>query len=97
MSDIEPLFREMIDTLSQAQLAVQTELDLLVGSQSHDIESLWRLNKSVGEFSSEADGLLVMMLEQQAPGNLIDTAQTLVDFFREAKKQIASLLKAGRG
>ena len=41
------------------------------------------------KFSAQADALLVMMLEREAPADMIDTAGTLADFFEHAKDQLS--------
>jgi hypothetical protein len=87
----------MLDTLRQAQLPVQEELGELARSETLDAERLWRLGKSVGDFSAEADALLVMMLERSAEDDLIDMAETLVDFYQDAEGQVDALLSARWG
>ena len=91
---MEALFQEMIDTLSQAQLAAQEELGSLLALPGQDSERLSRLARTVGELSGQSDGLFVMILEQHAPGEMLDTAQTLVDFFHETMDQITDQLIA---
>ena len=94
---MEALFRELLGTLSQAQLAVQDELASLMRQPSRDGDHLSRLATSVSEFSVQADGLLVMMLERSAPVELIDTAETLVDFFHDTVDQLTDRIVASRG
>ena len=86
---MDELFREMTATLSQAQQAVEDELERLMKAPVPDMDRLAHLGRSVGEFSCNADSLLVMMLERDAPADMIDTAGTLADFFEHAKDQLS--------
>jgi hypothetical protein len=92
---MDHLFRDLTTTLSQAQQAVERELDQLTSAPVRDLDRLGLLGRSVGEFSYEADTLLVMMLERDADGDLMGTAEALVDFFRDTDERIAALLKVG--
>ena len=86
---MEDLFQELITALSEAQVAVEDEVANRLKPQPGDEEGFARLAATVGEFSTQADGLLVMMLEREAPADMIDTAGTLADFFDEAKDRLS--------
>lgn len=86
---MDDLFQELITALSEAQVAVEDEVANRLNPQPGDEDEFARLAKTVGEFSAQADGLLVMMLEREAPADMIDTAGTLADFFDEAKERLS--------
>ena len=86
---MDDLFQELITALSEAQVAVEDEMAIRLNLQPGNEEEFARLAKTVGEFSTQADGLLVMMLEREAPADMIDTAGTLADFFEHAKDQLS--------
>jgi hypothetical protein len=92
---MDPLVRELTDTLSEAQLTVESELTRLTAAPDQDIDRLAHLGRSVGEFSHPADSLLVMLLERDVDEFLVSVAEALVDFFRDTDERIAALLKGG--
>ena len=94
---MDHLFRQLTATLTQAQQAVEDELAVLAKEQAVDPDRLAHLGKSVGEFSYEADNLLVMMLERDADDDLLNVAEALVDFFRHAHERIAAQTESGPG
>ena len=94
---MDALFSHMTATLSQAQQAAEDELERLAKAPVPDMDRLAHLGRSVGEFSYNADALLVLMLERDADGGLMSIAEVLVDFFRDTDERITALLKAGRG
>lgn len=97
MSEMEPLFQEMIDTLRGARQAVGSELEALAAAQYVDRRSLVVLDGSVRGFAAQADALVVMMTERDAPDDLVDAAEELVDFFQGARERIETMLTLGHG
>ena len=93
---MDDLFSEMTTTLSQAQQAVESELEQLTRAPVLDVSRLAHLRRSVREFSLNADTLLVMMLERDADFSLLSVAEVLVDFFRDTDERITTLLKSGQ-
>jgi hypothetical protein len=97
MLETEQLFRDMTGTLTQARRVVEGELELLAKVQVPHLEELARLEASVGELSSTADSLLVMMYERDAEDDLMSASEALVDFFRDMGERITLLLGSGQG
>ncbi len=93
---MDNLFRDMIVTLSRAQQAVESELELLIGHRPSGAAHLADLRQSVEEFSKQADDLLVMMLERDVDADLMNAAEALVDFFRDTEEQLVALLRTGQ-
>ena len=93
MSDLEDNFAEMVSILGQAQEAVHQQLRVLSASQVWKVQALARLGGAVDMFAGQADAVLAMMLENDASDDLLASAEALVDFFQDAKAQIASLLR----
>ena len=86
----------MLNTLSQAQQVVEEELALLVrGRLISDRDRLGGLGEAVGDLSTQADLLLLVMLERDADADLVNMAKTLVGFFRDTERQIVELLGQG--
>jgi hypothetical protein len=85
MAELNAVFREMIDTLTQAQLPVQEELTQLARSETPEPERLRRLAKSVGDFLAQAEGLITMILDRGAEDGLLDRADTLLGLYEDAK------------
>lgn len=97
MPEMHHQLRELTNTLSQAQQAVERELEHLAAAPAWDMERLAHLGRSVGEFSYAADSLLLMMLERKPGGALVRVVEGLVDYFRTKSELIAALLQAGGG
>ena len=86
----------MLNTLSQAQQVVEEELALLVrGRLISDRDRLGGLGEAVGDLSTQADLLLLVMLERDADADLVNMAETLVDVFRDTERQIVERLGQG--
>ena len=94
---MEPLFRKMIATLTEARSAVSEELDQLVKIESQDTAAVEHLRGSVRSFGVQADSLVLTIEEREPTGPLLERASDLSDFFEAADSELESLLAASRG
>lgn len=97
MTEMDPLFREMIDTLAEARRAVREELDRRVAAESQDSAALKHLDESVHSLSGQADSLLLMMRGREPTSPLLETAKDLSDFFEAAESEVEALPAASQG
>jgi hypothetical protein len=91
-------FEEMVDRLRLAQELVRDETERLTQAEPGDHRaSLWRLGKVARNHQEQANDLLVSMLDQSAPENLLQEAEGLAGFFNSAVSRIEAMLGSGRG
>ena len=83
-----PLFEEMLATLRRAQAALGQEMEQLTRAGPMDEVNVQRLCEVGRSFQEQAHSLLVMMLYQDAPGELIQETEDLVSFFRDALERL---------
>lgn len=94
---MEGLFSDMLETLRIAREAVRGELGSLSQKPFVDRQELEVLEGSVCRFAKDADALDAMMAERHAGEEYVAATEDLVDFFRDARKQLEAMLAAGRG
>jgi hypothetical protein len=83
---------ETVKMLRGARDFLQHEMECLASPGSVDGEALGRLRDMARSFQEQAHSLLVMMVYQEASEGLQDEAETLVDVFSEAVRQIEVIL-----
>ncbi len=94
----DPSFEETIDRLRLGQELVRDELEQLARAEAGDHRAtLWRLGKVARSHQEQANDLLVTMLDQSAPEDLLRAVEELAGFFNGAVDQIEALLTAGPG
>ena len=94
----DPSFDEMIDRLRLGQELVREETERVARAGLGDHRAtLWRLGKVTRSHQEQADTLLVTMLDQSAPEDLLQRAEALAGFFNEAVEQIEAMLGVGLG
>ncbi len=90
------LFRQMLDTLHEAQEPVRSEVEKLARVPV-DPAALLRLEEAARSFQEQAHSLLVSMHFQDAEPALVVEAEALVSFFGEVLSQIGAVRAAPRG
>ena len=92
----DPSFEETIDRLRLGQELVRDELEQLARAEAGDHRAtLWRLGKVARAHQEQANDLLVTMLDERAPEDLLWVAEGLAGFFNGAVDQIEAMLTAG--
>jgi hypothetical protein len=97
MVEMSPLMVELLETLQQAQKAVEAELDQHASAGPSDPAPLLNLHQSVEEFRDQAVTLVHMMRHQDAETTLADEVEDLASYFEGTERRILALLEAGRG
>ncbi len=91
----DPSFDEMIDRLCLGQELVRDETERVARAEPGDHRAdLWRLGNVARSHQEQAHTLLVTMLDQSAPEDLLQRAEALAGFFNEAVEQIEVMLGA---
>ena len=97
MTDMAPLFREMLQTLQDAMASLEAELEGQCKAGVVDQDALQRLAEVSGDFWQQADSLLDMMLDRSAEPELLAQASRLVEYFEDTAERLERLARAGRG
>jgi hypothetical protein len=83
------LFRQMLDTLGEAQGQLQADMEQLRRAEAPDAAVLLRLSKLARDCQEQAHSLLVSMLYQQSVPELVVETEAYVSFFSSVLDEIA--------
>ncbi len=94
MSDLDPLFNEMTQTLRHARQAVGDSFE--VHKRTRDPDALTHLAAADHSFAEQAGGLLNVMVNRDPRNPRINEVEDLLDFFRQFERLIGAAIRVSR-
>ena len=76
---------------------MRQEIEAQEHQLSLDSTGLRQLGQSVRSFANQTDGLLLLMMERDAPETRLEEVEDLFDFFHAVEDRIEALLARTRG
>jgi len=96
MAGMEPHVRDMLGALLAAQGSVRGEMERLAELRPLDRAALRRLREAAHDFADQADTLLLILVNQDAPDPLVTAVEEIFDAFRDTERQIEDVTRRRR-